>query len=149
MFGDGKRKEWKVITAIILFGIIITVFIHGIHVPTCGPYVEPQIWTERDTYYVGETVLANFVLKNKNPFPIRVWLKTPVHVEAYHMSYPNNISKGGFAGPKGYPDGLRIGIGQAAWSNLCQGPEAVFPGEIVFTFKVENMTARHTVTIVE
>ena len=78
---EDKRTELKTISVIVLMGILTATYITGVPVPACRPYVEPQIWLERDSYHLGESVMANYVLKNNMPFPVKVTLTEGIHYE--------------------------------------------------------------------
>ena len=148
--GEGEnRTELKSITVIVLVGILAATYIIGVPVPACRPYVEPQIWLERDIYHVGESVRANVVLKNNMPFPVRVTLTEGIHCEMYMEEIPDEVSRIGSRNPRKTPEEIRIGLVQAAWHYLDGGPTTVTPGQLTFNFTVENMTIKKTVTIVE
>jgi len=146
--GD-KRTELKIITVIVLLGILAAIYIIGVPVPACRPYVEPQIWLERDSYHVGESVPAKLVLENRMPFPVHIVLTEGVSYEIYMEKVPDEVGKGHFAGPKSHPEGIRIGFNEAAWSDQGMSQGTYRTGNLTFTFTVENMTIRKTVTIIE
>ena len=143
-------KEHKIaLTLISLIFLGLWAYQEGVPVPTSEPFVKFEIVTESDTYYLGERVPAQFLIRNLMPFPVRIEITDTMYTK-YRYTDKEGESYASIGGGKEKPYTIKIAAGHAYNEGHTLGPAStVRTGTLMFIFEHGDQILTHTVSIVE
>ena len=146
---DFIQEHKRALTLISLIFLGLWAYLEGVPVPTGEPYVKFEIITERDTYYVGESVPAQFLIRNLMPFPVRIEITNTMFTK-YRYTDKEGGSYASIGGGKEKPYSIKIAAGHAYNEGHTLGPAStVRTGTLMFIFEHGDQILNHTVSIVE
>ena len=141
-------KHRKGFSLVILLVTAYWLNYHGVTVPASEPFVKFEIFTERETYHLGEVPQAKFLIRNMMPFPIRIIITEDIFEEG---KYANETK--GFIHTRTLSENktldIKIDIGQAYGENTGMGFVSNRLGEIVFEYFIVGNHIKHSVFIVD
>lgn len=143
------RNHKKGFSLIILLITAYWLTYHGVTVPASEPFVRFEIVTERETYHLGESIMAHFQIRNMMPFPIRIKIDETMFRKAKH-SLDKGWSVSTHGSGKNKPYEVKIEPGHAYLENHGIGPAYTTKlGEYLFNLEYGDQTINHSVSIVD